>query len=166
MTDEQIIKALECCCGTAHDSCRGCPYDDIGCEDKLEKDVLDLIKRLKSQNKEFDEKIVIQLGTIDWQAKEINRQKAEIERYKKTVGKLATKDGKVVGILKGKETEFIEKEVAETFKTMAVNRAKSEAISEYKEKVKAILMDKGIYPVVVKNALNEAEKEMVGENDV
>ena len=39
---------------------------------------------------------------------------------------------------------------------------KSDAIEEYKEKVKAILMDKGIYPVVVKNALNEAEKEMNG----
>lgn len=45
MPDEEIIKALECCCGTAHDSCRDCPYDDIGCEDKLEKDVFDLIKR-------------------------------------------------------------------------------------------------------------------------
>jgi predicted AAA+ superfamily ATPase len=39
----------------------------------------------------------------------------------------------------------------------SIKNLKSEAIKEYREKVKAILMDKGIYPVVVKNALNEAE---------
>ena len=49
MEDKEIIKALECCCGTAHDSCRDCPYDDIGCEDKLEKDALDLINRQKAE---------------------------------------------------------------------------------------------------------------------
>ena len=49
LTDNEIIKALECCCGTAHDSCRDCPYDDIGCEDKLEKDALDLINRQKAE---------------------------------------------------------------------------------------------------------------------
>lgn len=49
--------------------------------------------------------------------------------------------------------------------TKFLEQIKSEAIKEYKEKVKAILMDKGIYPVVVKNALNETEKEMVGDAD-
>ena len=49
MTDNEIIKALECCCGTAHDSCRDCPYSDIGCEDELEKDALDLINRQKAE---------------------------------------------------------------------------------------------------------------------
>lgn len=40
---------------------------------------------------------------------------------------------------------------------------KKTVIKKYREKVKAILMDKGIYPVVVKNALNEAEKELVDD---
>ena len=47
-----------------------------------------------------------------------------------------------------------------------VKTAKSDAVKEYKEKVKAILMDKGIYPVLVKNALNEAEKEMIEREDL
>jgi hypothetical protein len=47
-----------------------------------------------------------------------------------------------------------------------ISSAKVEAIKEYKEKVIKVLLGKSIFPVLVKNALNEAEKEMVGENDV
>ena len=47
-----------------------------------------------------------------------------------------------------------------------IDTIKAEAIKEYKEKVIEVLLGKSIFPVLVKNALNEAEKEMVGENDV
>ena len=63
----------------------------------------------------------------------IKRYKAEIERYEKTVGKLAiNKNGIVTGTLNGKETEYIQKSVADVFKNMAVNRA----IKEFAEKIK------------------------------
>lgn len=67
MTDEEIIKALECCCGTAHDSCRNCPYDDIGCEDKLEKDALDLINRQKAEIEKLSNCVVMQENLIQEQ---------------------------------------------------------------------------------------------------
>ena len=57
LTDNEIIKALECCCGTAHDSCRDCPYDDIGCEDELEKDALNLINRQKAEIEKLTNKL-------------------------------------------------------------------------------------------------------------
>ena len=45
-----------------------------------------------------------------------------------------------------------------------INRIKAEAYKEFAEKVKQKLLDKGFYPVIVKSVLDEAEKEMVGEN--
>ena len=65
MTDEQIIKALECCVTDDGDDCFQCPYGDIvykpgngGCVNRCHKDALDLIgrqkteaERLKSRNK-------------------------------------------------------------------------------------------------------------------
>ena len=55
LTDEQIIKALECCTNE-HLGCEdGCPYADVGCYDEdgfhtiPMKDALDLIKRQKAE---------------------------------------------------------------------------------------------------------------------
>ena len=44
-----------------------------------------------------------------------------------------------------------------------INRIKAEAYKEFAEKVKHKLLDKGFYPAIVKSVLDEAEKEMVGE---
>lgn len=47
MTDNEIIKALECC--GIETSCKGCPYHDISfCQDNICKDALDLINRQKA----------------------------------------------------------------------------------------------------------------------
>ena len=64
----------------------------------------------------------------------INSQKAELERYK--------------GVIKILEND--------------VKTAKADAVKEYMEKVKEVLLGKSIFPVLVKNALDEAEKELVG----
>lgn len=59
MTDEQIIKALECC-SKEFGNCEGCPYDDdnsdcvtIKGETLMIKDTLDLINR---QNAEIEQR--------------------------------------------------------------------------------------------------------------
>ena len=66
MTDNDIIKAMECCRGTLHNSCYDCPLKDIAfCEDKLMEYALDLI----------------------------NRQKAEVEVLKKIQQKILSKQG-------------------------------------------------------------------------
>ena len=48
-TDEEVIKALECCMRGNH--CGGyCPYDDFEeCTSKLTKDAIDLINRKKAE---------------------------------------------------------------------------------------------------------------------
>jgi hypothetical protein len=52
LTDEEIVKALECCAND--EMCRGCPYFikkiDCGCR-RSEKDYLDLIHHLQSMNR-------------------------------------------------------------------------------------------------------------------
>lgn len=59
MTDEQIIKALECCVTDDGDDCFQCPYGDIvykpgngGCVNRCHKDALDLINLQKIKNEE------------------------------------------------------------------------------------------------------------------
>ena len=51
MTDNEIIKALECCTDESYENCNECPYstDTLSCERlKLLEDSLDLINRQKS----------------------------------------------------------------------------------------------------------------------
>lgn len=52
MTDNEIIKALECCTDESYENCNECPYstDTLSCERlKLLKDSLDLINTLKAE---------------------------------------------------------------------------------------------------------------------
>ena len=53
--------------------------------DNFSRETLDLINRLKMKNKELDERNVIYRGTVEWQAKEIKRQKVEVERLQKNI---------------------------------------------------------------------------------
>ncbi len=81
MTDEQIIQALECC-GKEY-SCEKCILNTWlnkkrDCVGKILGNALDLINRQKDKIKEFDEKLIIQQGLIDY-------QKAEIERLKQNI---------------------------------------------------------------------------------
>ena len=78
MTDNEIIKALECC---ANGKCGECPLfkEDCG-DDIICKNALDLINRLQSQNKDLAETIhnlAIEKDALFDKAEEL---KAEIER--------------------------------------------------------------------------------------
>lgn len=64
MTDEQIIKALECCATDDGDDCSQCPYGNIvyksgsgGCVNRCRKDALDLINRKKEENERLLQKL-------------------------------------------------------------------------------------------------------------
>lgn len=86
----------------------------------------------------------------------LNSQKAKIEGLVEERENIKTTfDKLLVEVREAKELYL--KDIAE---------AKTKAIKEYKEKVKQVLMGKSIFPVLIKNALEEAEKELVGENDV
>lgn len=64
MTDNEIIRALECCIKNDIAQCKICEYDKFeqGCRRKLKPDILDLINRQKAEierlEKEKDSKIV------------------------------------------------------------------------------------------------------------
>ena len=53
MTDNEIIKALECCSMGSYPACRDCPYHDDyvnrGCINKRNADIKDLINRQKAE---------------------------------------------------------------------------------------------------------------------
>lgn len=95
LTDEELIKALECCAMISVNPClRGecidCPYfqKHIDCVEgkRSERDFIDLIHRLQSENEDLKAKQKCHLELIDDKNEEICKQKAEIERLKKRHG--------------------------------------------------------------------------------
>lgn len=105
MTDNKIIKALECC---REWKCKECPYyikETDGCKEIDEQDILDLINRLQKENDDLFYKLQGVMWSVDkWldgnelKQHEVNRaitmrektlqitekQQAEIERLKKS----------------------------------------------------------------------------------
>ena len=76
MTDNEIIKAFECCCLYDVMFCDKCPNKDTCGEIDVGESILDLINRLKAENKKNEN--IIRLAD-----KTIETQNAEIERLKK-----------------------------------------------------------------------------------
>ena len=90
MTDEQIVKALECC-SLIQGECKECPCDcvmDCDCKEMLLREAFYLINRQKARIKEFDEKIVMQMGLIEHQKAEIERLQCSAKRHGKRLGSL------------------------------------------------------------------------------
>ena len=144
MKDEQIIKALERC-GQHRECCYCNSVEECGNKRVLTASTLDLINRQKAENSEL-------VGKID-------KLQAEIEKYeniKTTIDEFWDILLKIK-MAKRKEKPTLE-ELAE-----AIEEIETEAIKEYKEKVIEVLLGKSIFPVLVKNALNEVEKELVGD---
>lgn len=100
MTDEQIIKALECCATDDGDNCSQCPYGNIvyksgngGCVNRCRKDALDLIDRQKIENEGLQERISYLEESIDCSRKEYNNllqksQQAKSEAIKEFAERL------------------------------------------------------------------------------
>ena len=105
MADNEVIKALECCSKDNVKDCDYCPYDDIEtktyCANELIKDSLDLI----------------------------NRQQADIERFRK----ILNADVVFVGRMQGKTQE------ANRLIRLRVAELKTEAIKEFAERLKNCL---------------------------
>ena len=98
LADNEIIKGLECCITENGDDCEHCPYGDVhyvcgsgGCCNKLHKDTLDLINRLKRESKGYRNKVQSQKGELARLYKQNAEQQTEIERYKGVI-KLLKKD--------------------------------------------------------------------------
>ena len=87
LTDNEIIKALECCIGdTEGKNCFDCPlYEIDDCQVHMYLDALNLINRLQAQNKELSETVhnlTIEKDALFDKAEEL---KAEVEKLNKEI---------------------------------------------------------------------------------
>ena len=184
LTDEEIIKALECCC-IEHD-CSKCTYsknNSAGCINDIMKDILDLINRLqarveKSENIErfADKTIATQQAEIESLKaensnltsdltslqKDLTSSKAEVEVSQRRIATLE----KLAEYRKKAVFERVERnlELRKALKT-----AKAEAYKECIEKVKKesfkINYCGSVYNVVDVDDLDNLFNELVGDEN-
>ena len=94
LTDNDIVKALECCIETIGGKCHECPYQDIlGCEGKLIVDTLDLINRLQAEIERLRAGADSLFNTLDYRAEQIlkledNLKTAKAEAYREFAERL------------------------------------------------------------------------------
>ena len=116
MTDNEIIKALECC----NDGivwCEECPYHENDCEMRLLIDTLDLINRQKAENSN----LTSHLTSLQ---NDLTSAKAEIERLNNITSASA------ISIMADIVIEVEKK------KPKFIHEIKAEAIKEFAERLK------------------------------
>ena len=149
LTDSEIVKALECCCGgLTSDWCDKCPMNVTKECDKdllaLEKLALDLINRLQEENENYSKNNRQMTSDILKLYKELEQLKAEYERLKDHI----------------QEGIELAKELPEM-----ITLVKTEAYKEFAERLKgakqySIERHENIVPVAV---IDWILKELVGE---
>ena len=134
MTDEQIIKALECCAKDETNICDQCPYDKICAEDPdvITNDVINLIKNQKTEIEKLTEQNHIFLDTIYDEQYKISELEKEIDRYKHIK---ATIDSFWETLLKLK---IAKRKKSPTLEELAecISEIESEAVKEFAERLK------------------------------
>ena len=84
MTDNKIIKALECCMYDDYDYCKECLYrKNKPCQENLIRDALNLINRQKAEIERQRE--YIELLDIEHEAIKISAIKKFIKRFEKKI---------------------------------------------------------------------------------
>lgn len=145
LTDEEIVKALDNCVnGDYKTKCKGCPYDEKADYCKvMDRDTLDLIHRLQSENEAQRKIIEYQDGLPDL----VEQQKAEIERLTKELQ------------LKTKEFELTEKAL---IKNVSENIELQKQVDELKERAKIDLAnEKNWGKIQTKQAVKDTAKEIL-----
>jgi hypothetical protein len=159
LTDNEIVKALECCGDEQGlNWCVDCPYynkeNDL-CQEDLHRDALDLINRQKAEK----EALINGQETLQ---KYIAEQKAENERLKRKL--VAYEPSVDSGLFSQMLLE--QKEKAEAFEKKWKAEIKSEAYKEFAERLKEDAYDVVLFgEVVTIYTINELLKELVGEDD-
>lgn len=149
LTDEQVIKALECCTTDKGEDCESCPYNGMyyeqgfgGCCNKLSRDALGLLNRLNAEK----EALINGQKTLQ---KHIAELKAEIER-------LTNKCDDCAGCSEWKcDCSNIRKEFAERLKNKFDNLEYRDENPDMKHKGECILHE--AVPKVVDMVLKEME---------
>lgn len=180
LTDNEIIKALECCGNIVDSTCKGCVYHETynaSCVVRLMRDALDLINRQKAENEKNENIIRIADKTIETQQTEIERLTNKLEQQEEMMAnlgvelttmrsaansyKLHYKEAQAeIESLKHRKTEL-------QIRNQELQHEKSEAIKEFAERLKTYKMqpfnyDRYLVPLV---AIDEVVKEMTEQND-
>ena len=124
MTDEQIIKALDCCHSELGNMCSICPLFDADndyCEDELHKSTLDLISRQKAEIKRITEKYNCQQTVYVDLSKIINEQAEELKQAKSEAIKEFARELKCgvpqeTGVIRCKDIDDLVKQMTEVQK--------------------------------------------------
>ena len=141
MTDNEIIKALECC---SKDDCDNCPNSFANCYSNLAGHALDLIKRYKAENSN----LTSDLTSLQ---NDLTSAKSEIWALKETLaGRLSA------------SASFIAKTAEAKGKAM-VHSLKAEAIKEFAERLKEKATEYMHGGEVDVFDINNLVKEMTGE---
>lgn len=135
-TDEQIVKALECCSGIGDAKCVNCPYHDAErCAEASATDAIDLINRQKAE-------IAVLITAVDNSTKEFLKLHDEYQDQKKEIEKLHEVNADLNESLrlaaeanKDMKIELDAMRVAANSYKMCYEKAKAEAIKEFAERV-------------------------------
>ena len=154
MSDNEIIKALECCGKPVDEnSCSECPYHcyEEDCH-KLLPQAIDLINRQQAEIKTLQERNVVLRGMID-------TQKAEIERLNSPV-------------LIIDNVDLSENEIAEKLRNLPVQifpdneeQIRNEAIKEFEKKVEEALAPTVSTLFHISETLTEANKQHISPEE-
>lgn len=89
MTDNEIIKALECCKTSDSDSCKKCPLynGNKPCKENLDEHIFDLINRQKAEIERLNVELVGMRGACESYKIHYDNAQAEIERLEGILGK-------------------------------------------------------------------------------
>lgn len=173
-TDDEIIKALECCSSNNNSNCKECPYDDMGCE--FERDALALINRQKA--KIADLRYIIN-GAEETNThlsnqyialrKESRHLKEELDTLKRdTIPKLqnALERANYYGLKADEEIEYLKAEIKRLNERTAPI-SKVDRLTEFAERVKiyAKSCKASGYDGIGENDIDEILIEMKGEEN-
>ena len=90
MTDNEIIKSLECCVKDGYPyGCKDCQYHNLNCNEQLDADALDLINRQKVEIERLERDVFTY--KIRWAKAESRETKAKAEAIKEFAERLKEK---------------------------------------------------------------------------
>lgn len=182
MTDNEIIKALECCC--KNNNCEGCPLDYLTfssqCASELAIKSLDLINRQQEDIERLQSMNRAKLDTIHDLQADTNKLKEQLQNVTEKFNCQQTVYADLSKIIKNQKEEIVrleyENEIlsknADTAFQDGLNEAqdlyaeqvkdeiKSEAIKEFAERLKKEL---GFGHYIQPDQIDNLVKEMVGE---
>jgi SMC interacting uncharacterized protein involved in chromosome segregation len=177
MTDNEIIKALECCLNDETALCNKCPLknecDDNPLDDVKARYSLDLINRQQAEIENYSHNVKqlvsdIRNYQIDLQAMRISansfksKYKSAINTAKELQTVIKEKDAEI-------ETLKAEQMMADGYADALVEITKAEAIKEFAERLKYDMVpniDDTYIESFVEEYIDNLVKEMVGENNV